>query len=224
MSGLRVVGFDTSLSAFGMVAGVVDLDDAGRPALRFVDGGVVQTEKNPEEPRMNADHLVRFGVLSHRSLAFVKKHDPHVICVEQVALALGSGGKFGAKMSGTLTNLSVLGRARGLVDMLAVSVGAMLLERSAMAIKKAATGSHRATKEEMVDALTAKHPELGGIYVAGPSGKVLRGLREHVADAAGAVLACRMDPVMLERLETILGIDRAVAVMGGGDNFDGDDE
>ena len=219
---LRVVGFDTSLANFGMVAGEIKLVD-GRPRLRFVDGLVIKTEKNPHEPGMNKDHLVRFGLISRRALSFTKKHDPHVLCVEQVAIVVNKPNPFqrGGAAQSTFTTLSVLGRARGLVDMLSAAVDpAFLLERSAVALKKAATGNHRATKEEMIDAMVARHPELEDFFTRGVSGKVLKGEREHVADAAAAILACRMDPVMLERLETVLAIDRALAVLDGGSNFD----
>lgn len=210
----RVVGFDTSLSAFGMVAGVIELVD-GRPSLQFVAGDVIETEKDPTTKRAGDDLLRRFGELARRSWAFVREWDPHVIAVEQAITPVGKKRPgFGGESPQVAQNL---GRARGLVDALAAGLEhVVLLERSSQAIKKAATGNHLAEKSAMVEALERHFPEIRACYRS----RMVKGqlvpylpLREHVADAAGAVLAVLDDQQFVDRLAHVLAIDAAIATL-----------
>lgn len=210
----RVVGFDTSLAAFGMVAGVIELVD-GRPSLRFVGGDVIKTEKDQSVKRAGDDLLRRFGELARRSWAFVREWDPHVIAVEQAITPVGKKrAGFGGESPQVAQNL---GRARGLVDALAAGLEhVVLLERSSQAIKKAATGNHLAEKSAMIAALEKHFPEIRGCY----PGRLVKGeqvpylpLREHVADAAGAILAVLDDQQLVDRLAHVLSVDATVATL-----------
>jgi len=163
VSGLRVVGFDTSLSAFGMVAAHVTAE-GGRLRLRYVAGDVIKTEKDGTVKRTGDDLLRRFRELALRSWSFTREHDPHVITVEQAITPVGKRGKngFGGESPQVGQNL---GRARGLVDALAAGLEhVLLLERSSQAIKKATTGHHLAEKADMIAALERRHPEIVRCY------------------------------------------------------------
>lgn len=210
MSVFRVVGFDTSLTSFGMVAAHIELED-GRPTLRYVAGDVIETEKDGSAKKVGDDLLRRFGELARRSWAFTREHDPHVITVEQAITPVGKRkglGGFGGESPQVAQNL---GRARGLVDALAAGIEHVtLFERSGQAIKKAATGDHLADKTKVIAFLEKHFPEIRGCYrsrlVKGVAVPYLP-LREHTADAAGSILAVLSDEQFLQMVAHQLSID-----------------
>lgn len=208
MATVRAVGFDTSLSAFGMVAAELSLVD-GRLRLHFVAGDVVESEPDNQVKRKSDDLLRRFGELARRSWAFVREYDPHVIAVEQAITPVGKYKGRGNRGESPQVAQN-LGRARGLVDALAAGIAHVtLFERSAQAIKKATTGDHLAEKESMIAALEEAHPEIVSCYpfrlVRGER-VAYKGLREHVADAAGSIFAAFDDPKFREIVGHVLAI------------------
>lgn len=172
-----ILGLDTGLAHFGWC--LADLDDSGE--LVFRRAGAWSTTSGQSEKR--GDDTSRRVMELHRRLrALVKEPDsrPTIIVVEALALPFGRT---------SMVTVSQLARARTLADVLAADLGCLLLERSAQAVKKAATGrspkkGEPITKEQVQDGLYRQNPSALAA-VSGRPGKQV----EHAADACAVVLA-----------------------------------
>lgn len=206
----RIAGFDTSLASFGLVLARV-VRDGFALRLEFIAGDVVKTEPNPHCERTSDDLLERFAKIARHVREFLRAADPHLITVEQAITPVGKGRGGGGKAKESPQVAQNLGRARGIVDAFAAIYAAPVLEINATRVKKAVTGSHLAEKAEVIRWLERHHPEIAQCYPINESGKVLTGRREHVADAAGTVLAALERPEFINALANHFRIDPELA-------------
>lgn len=171
-----IYGFDTSLAHFGYAV-ATDFDGP----LRFIAVGVLTTKPDAKAKSKTDDNRRRFEGLANALLSLLKRHGPpRDLCVEATAMPFGQT---------TSTVLSALGRARGLVDVIAATVGLSAHEYQAQTLKKAVTGDRFAEKHEVVRGVVALYPELGPLLdQLAPSN------REHAADAAAAIHAFHAAP------------------------------
>lgn len=167
-----VFGFDPSLSHFGYAVANV-LTFGSRPIWLAV--GVVVT-KPVGAASKTEDNRIRFQGLARELRRVVRAHGhPDVIAVEAVALMHGRT---------TLTTISALGRARGLVDAMAAEFGVDAREFQPQTLKKALTGDRSAEKDDVERALVRRYPELEALFA-----RLAPANREHAADACAAVHA-----------------------------------
>lgn len=166
-----IYGFDTSLAHFGYAV-ATDFDGP----LRFVACGVLATKPDAKAKSKTDDNRRRFEGLANALLSLLKRHGPpRTICVEATAMPFGKT---------TSTVLSALGRARGLVDVIAATVGLSANEYQAQTLKKAVTGDRFADKAAVIAGVTALYPELAPLLAQLNAANV-----EHAADAAASIHA-----------------------------------
>lgn len=172
-----VVGLDSGLASFGWVVAEYREWTGGegvRP--RFLRGGVFAT-KPSKDVRKGVDSSNRARHLFHELRETLRADWVDCIAVEALAFPIG-------RVQWSV--ISGLGRARGLVDALAVVMRADLYEATPQELKKALTGSPSASKADVEERLLMHHPELGPLLDG-----VGKTKREHLADACAAVIACQ---------------------------------
>lgn len=162
------------------------------PAGRVLLVEVIRTKKSARKRniRVADDDSDRARQVFRRLLELARAHRPAVIGVEAVALP------FGRVRSSVVSGL---GRARGLVDALAVVADCGLVEPTPQEVKKVICGRRDASKDDVLEAAKRRFPELAELL---PPQKTLL---EHAADAvAVGVVALGSDLV-----RTALAADRA---------------
>lgn len=163
---MKLLGFDPGYRRFGVAVASV----LGR-TVRFEAVRVVSTERG--EGKRTADMRGRMEVIA-LALAEACTADVVALCIEAGA------PPFGRTQTSVLTGL---GRARGLVDMLAAVMRLPVVELSPMALKKGVTGNHLASKQEVEAEMQVRFPELKALWPR------LEADHQHAADAAGAIVA-----------------------------------
>lgn len=166
---IAVLGLDIGLATFGWALLRVTADE-----LTLVDLGCITTSKGKGKGVLVTDDLHRRGMELTRELGELDPV-PHLICAESQSLPRDA------------SVAAQIGRAWGVVDAYCEDLSVPLLNASPQAIKKAATGRRNASKVEVQQALDE---HLGGT-LAPRLAELRKGLREHPADAVGAVWACR---------------------------------
>jgi len=111
--------------------------------------------------------------------AVLEEARPDVVCAEQ---SLGA-----AKSASALKQLSLV--AGVMYTMAAVSTDAVWLFTRIYAAKRAAVGKNTATKEEIINAMVRRFPDLEPYVRSKKTGK-WTGKAEHYADACANYLAC----------------------------------
>lgn len=166
---MKLLGLDPGYAAFGM--GLIDLDGS-RPRVAHVS--VVTTEANKEAATKAKDLGDRIAIIA-KELRRLMGPDVLAICVEMRAIPYRKG-----KLMVQPSVVSGLGRARGLVDMLALEYGVPVVEVSPQSLKFKLTGDQGATKLDVQNALVGVFPELPQMWPQ----RIAE--REHGADAVGA--------------------------------------
>lgn len=173
----RLLGFDTGLTAFGMSCLFVE---DGKPKVEWTR--VFTTKPTDKKRRLRqADDLgQRIRYLAKESLVLVHQvmHERSTVplaafCVEATALPMGKT---------KLSTVAVLGRARGIVDVLAEVAGVPILEFFPAELKKLAGLSGAVSKAQLQTAVEKRCPSAKGCW---PS--QVR-LVEHAADATATAL------------------------------------
>jgi len=203
VSALRSVGFDTSLTGFGMVAAEIETIEGDRLHLRISAAHVIETVKDDSYRLRTDDMRRRVQQIARGALAFTRMADPHVITAETPAL-----------MSGQTSVLPVsgLGRVFGLVEMLGECIeGATFLTtranelKAAMGVEQKKTRGltksererqKRESKAAMGAAALERFPELAVLLEA-----VKAKHHEHVADAVASVIAALPAQEFRQRLK-----------------------
>lgn len=175
-----VAGFDSGVANFGYAVARYEPMAADRP-LRFLEVGVWRTEKDASLSR-TVDTAHRCCYLAAQLLDLATRHALERVAIEAVAFPVG-------RVQHSV--ISGLGRARGLVDCFAVVSGLCVEEFQTQALKQAVAGKRTASKQEVIGALEAAYPELTSLW------PTPRGIVEHAADAAGAIVAYTRGPVPL---------------------------
>lgn len=172
-----VVGMDSGLASFGWVVAEYREWTGGegvRP--RFLRGGVLTTKPSKDVRKgVDSSNRARHLFFELREKLLIESVD----CIAVESLAFPMGRVQWSVISG-------LGRARGLVDALAVVMRADLYEATPQELKKALTGVSSASKAEVEERLLMHHPEVGPLLDS-----VGKTKREHLADACAAVIACQ---------------------------------
>lgn len=216
---LKLIGLDPGLANFGIAIAELPNLGSGKPKFTHLDVWRTEPSKQLKRIRKMDDTAERCSYLALQLHDLVQAHRPIAICVEAIALPYRPGRGMQTSV------ISALGRVRGLIDMLAVAHQLPVLEESPQRVKKLATGIINASKESMSLHLGVEYPELEEMW---PHQK---GLREHAADAAGVIHACRGADVVLAaragaaRQETSAGRRAAEIVeeaIGGGFASPGD--
>lgn len=187
---MKIIGLDPGYASFGIA--VADLTVTG---ARFEQLRVVTTKPSAQKRTLRkADDMAdRLAVVGRELRRFVGR-DVVALCVEATVLPHERGIQTSV--------VSGLGRARGLVDMLALEYGLPVIEEFPQTLKLITTGKRNATKEEIRTALERLHPELAALWPA------RRGDLEHAGDAAASVIAGLQSDV-------VRAVLRARSAMGG---------
>lgn len=171
--GSVLYGFDSSLTHFGFAVA----EHRGYH-LKWLSVGVIVTEPDAAARKKSKtdDNRRRVEGIAWELRRLVERYGaPSVVAVEALALPLGKTSK---------VTVSALGRARGLVDMLAVSHGQSAREFAPQSLKRIVTGNPNAPKADVDAALCRAHPGLDELLA-----QVRPANREHAADACAAIHA-----------------------------------
>lgn len=169
-----ILGLDTGLAGFGYAVADYGADFT----LSFLAAGAWETKPGVASKRGD-DTTARWMRLYRQARALAEEWRPGLVVVEAIALPWGRT---------SMVTVSALGRARAIADAIAVEREVILLERTAQALKREATGNRTATKEEVQRALVDRYPTLRDRFATVPEK-----LREHAADAAAAIHAIAPD-------------------------------
>lgn len=170
---IKVVGFDPSLTAWGIAVGTFNIQ-GNTLSIESVKTVSPVTSKN-KSTRVNSDDLERASQLAEAAVTAVR--GAHAVFVE-----VPVGSQSARAMASYGICVGILGTMR--------SQGIPFFEVTATEVKMAATGKRTATKKEMISWATGKFPD-----VAWPRYKkhgellLVESEVEHQADAIGAINA-----------------------------------
>lgn len=179
---MKVLGIDPGLANFGI--GVLAL---GEDRDHVFDLRVVRTKPTPKKRRIRkADDLAdRFQDIA-RELRSMITADVVAIGVEAAAFPPGRGAQKAV--------IHALGRARGLVDMIACEHQLPVFEMFPQELKKGTTGRQDSSKADIREALEKLYPEVVDFWPP------QEGAIEHAGDAlAAARIAADSDVVKAAR-------------------------
>lgn len=186
---IRVLGIDPSLNNFGIAKTVIDLDTG---ALRVEEVYVIQPSKADASTRRvvrkNSDDLRRAKWLQSELLRACEGFD--LISVEMPV-----GSQSARAMA-----------SYGIVVGVLSSCPLPMIEVTATEVKLAGHGTKCATKKEMIEWGTSKHPDAGWKTLTRKGVKGFTNDNEHSADALASVYAAlgteqfKMVSIMMKRL------------------------
>jgi len=167
MGTLKIGGLDPSLNNFGMIKGLVTLDDA---QFHAASGQLTEAPptKDKKAIRKNSDDL--FRARKHQAAMTEFFRDVDIICVE---IPVGSQ---------SARAMASYGICIGIIS----SIGKPLIQVTPAEVKMVSVGSKTASKKEMIEWAAAKHPNLN--WYSRKNGDLLN-KNEHLADAVAAIHA-----------------------------------
>jgi len=180
---MRILGVDPGFANFGWCIARYDGKE-----LVVTGCGVIRTEKDKRKvlaPVDNVERMRRIGdeleqvMLEVSPISNLVERRISIICAESMSHVPHASSA--AKLS---LAWGVLAEASRVVQV-------PILQRSPQEIKKAVTGSKKASKAQMKDTLCKQFPSLSE-----PLGAVVGSLQEHPVDALGAIVACLKDPAI----------------------------
>ena len=173
---ILVVGFDPSLTNWGIAEAELDLQDGtlSTPKLSLVQP---RDGDGKKQVRRNSLDLQRAEELAHAAMAAAER--AKVIFVE-----VPVGSQSARAMASYGICLGILGSIR--------AKGMEIIEVSPDENKKIFTGSKTATKQEMIDQALEWYPDANWPMHAG---KISAAKAEHLADAVAAIHAGVQTPV-----------------------------
>ena len=176
-SGIKVVGFDPSMSNWGIAKGILIPGDAHREAqITIHDLSVIKTEAtDAKQVRRNSDDIDRAELLMKGAMAAAQ--GAQAIFVE---VPVNSQSARAAVAYGLC--VGILGALR--------AIGIPFFEMNPTEVKVSATGNKNATKIDMINWAT-------GLYPTAPwptqtkkgATSIVAGTAEHMADAVAAIHA-----------------------------------
>ena len=176
MSKLTIVGLDPSMSNFGMVKGVLDLNSR---TFCPTDIKLIETKSdktNKKTVRKNSDDLNRAKLLYNGMSDFII--DADLISVE---IPVGSQ---------TARAMTSYGVCIGVLS----SIKQPMIQVTPAEVKLATCNKKTATKEEMINWATSLYPNLNWITRKYKGQIQLTKKNEHIADALATVhAACKTD-------------------------------
>lgn len=179
MPKLRVIGFDPSMSNWGIAAGTYDTDTK-QLSLKTIE--VIQTSKGQnKQVRTNSDDMDRSQQIVRELQKYIDAK-PHAVFVE---VPVGSQSAAAMKSYGVCVGILGALRAQGVpIYPLAPDV-----------LKQHATGSKTASKADMINWAVTRYSQLDWPTLRG---KVIASKAEHMADAVAAVETGLKDPSFLQ--------------------------
>jgi len=182
MGTIRILGIDPSLNSFGIAKTVVDLKTMEVIADEVY---VIQPDKadavTKKIVRKNSDDLRRATWLQSKMIEACEGFD-------LVAVEMPVGSQSARAMA-----------SYGIVIGVLSSCSTPMIEVTATEVKLAGAGSKTATKREMIDWGTRKHPDAGWKTVKRKGNVELVASNEHAADALAAVYAA-LDTVQFKSI------------------------
>lgn len=164
---LTLLGMDPSFRNWGIALGELDLDTG---EVRILELATIQTEKSKnKQVRTNSSDILACQDLAEAVFSWASR--AQVVFVE---VPVGSQSASGMKSYGVCVGL--LGALQ--------AAGYSLIQLTADSLKKQLTGTRTASKEEMMAAALALHPNLP---VKRLRGEVVKKVFEHQADAIAAI-------------------------------------
>lgn len=168
-----VLGVDPGFSSLGWAA----VEVVGRNALPKYCG-VISTEKDLRKNTRNSEDNIKRaqGILAQLN-SIAELYRPVLLCTETMSWPRNAGV------------VAKMGIAWGVIASFAYSRMIPVVQASPIDIKRKLTGNGKASKEDMILAVTSMFPEL-----VLPSQEAKQ---EHAVDAVGAVIACMDTQEML---------------------------
>jgi len=162
-----ILGIDPGFASLGLAAVGVTADTE-----RIIELAVIRTEKSASklEVRASSDNVRRACELTKALSRFIDRHNPLAIAAESQSWPRNAGSS------------AKIGIAWGVVAAVATWYGLAIVQASPQRLKQVVCGSKSATKEDVIAAIEKRFP---GVQWPAPKGVI-----EHAADAAGAVIAC----------------------------------
>ena len=169
---MRIVGFDPGLSSFGVA--IIAVDKAGEARVEALK--VIRTQRSAKKR-----HLRAVDDLADRLKTIAAALQTVLTAPDVIAIAIEGGVLPFRKIRPSV--VSALGRARGLVDMLAVIHSLAVVELTPQETKLALAGKRSASKAEVQLGVEGRCPETQTMWPK------QRTLIEHASDAAAVALA-----------------------------------
>lgn len=172
---ITAIGIDPSLNNFGLVVAEIDVSET-EYTFKIQEMLLAKSEsdkKSKKTVRKNSDDLRRAKILYENMMHMIKKHNAAFAFVEvpvgsQSARAMASYGI----CIGVLSSCPI-----------------PMIQLTPIEVKLAGTATKTATKQEMIDAAVAEHPEANWLSYKRNGTVVLNDSNEHLADATFAIKA-----------------------------------
>lgn len=168
---VKVLGLDSSLTAFGWAVLELErnrLHPLGYSESRFVDAGLIETEKDDGAENKSVDRTRRVQEIGLAVDQVLARYEPALAAVEGLALI--------PRMSPIV--ISSLARVRGVVEGLCLARRVRLIEVAPQTLKKFVTGDLHAPKEAVVEWARRAFYTSSALLDAVPASK-----RDNLADA-----------------------------------------
>lgn len=172
---IKVVGFDPSMSNWGIATG---LYDSSSKELKITDLAVISPKLlSKEKKRQNHKDLIRAEHLARKVFETIIVDVPAHIFVE-----VPHGSQSARAMASYAMCLGVLGSCRAL--------GWNFTELSELQVKMASVGKRKATKDEMIDWAISRHSNAPWpTYRRNGKSEITKAKAEHMADAVATIYA-----------------------------------
>lgn len=170
---MRLIGIDCGLAALGLADVRLDV---GRPRVHRIR--LIRTAPDHGAKRKLDDLNGRMRSIATQVYDFLEGDAVLALCIEAKSIPFRDGRMFIRP-----TNLSALGRVRGLFDAIACHRSIPIIEETAQTLKRLTAGKQTATKDDVIAAVYRRFPELEDLWPKNRSD------HEHVADAVAACVA-----------------------------------
>lgn len=178
---LRIIGLDPAISNLGIC--VSDFDPVTNE-LDIVDLVLIKTENNPAEKR-SLDDL-------RRAREIHAKISSYLTGAVWVAVELPQPNGANVQSRSIWTS--------GILFGLIAAIDIPLIEVTPIEVKMASVGKKTATKQDMIDWATKRWPEAAWLSHTSKGQIIMNKDNEHIADAAGVVVAGLLKPSVQQTL------------------------
>jgi len=163
---MRVLGIDPGFSSMGWA-----IADVAGGIVSPIQCGVIITEKNTKKTntRSSEDNILRAKAIQKGLQFIVDNHGVRLIATETMSWPRNAGV------------VAKMGIAWGVIASIAGQYNLPVVQAAPMILKRKVTGNGKASKEEMIAAISSHYPDL----------KLPKNvtLQEHAADAVAAIVS-----------------------------------
>ena len=172
---VHVLGLDPGLTNLGVC--VVRITKSQETPIFF---HVVRTKPSPKKMKIRSsdDAARRIRIVHDELCSVVEKYKPVAVCVESMSYPRNSSSS------------AKIGMVFGSIVSIANGSSTVLLQATPQEIKKSVCSKRDASKQEVYEALRHRY----GLEATSPLADLPKTLREHPADALGAIVSCLGDP------------------------------